>query len=49
MAELKPTKKQKKYIALKNLCVKKGEQVKKGETFTCTDAQAEKLRMVKAI
>lgn len=39
----------KKYTALKNLSVKQGEQIKKGEEFTCTDAQAAKFKKVKAI
>jgi len=39
----------KKYTALKNLCIVAGKQIKKGDTFTCTEAQAKKFKKVKAI
>jgi len=50
MTEPKPKKPAiKKYVALKNLCVKQGEQIKKGDTFTCTDKQAKAYKKIKAI
>jgi len=38
-----------KHVALKSLCIKEGEQVKKGDVFTCTTNEANYLRRVKAI
>ena len=39
----------KKYTALKNLCIKKGVQIKKGSVFTCTEKEAAHFKKVKAI
>lgn len=49
--EKKITKKpaKKKYTALKSLCTFEGEEVKKGEEFTCSDKDAKHFKACKAI